>query len=538
MRKPNPDSVNHIANLLRAGNASRRDVLRAAACLAAAAMVAPIASAQVPGLLRTRFVSDPFKIGVGSGYPRPDRVTLWTRLAPLPLDPAGGMQPENVDVHWELARDEGFGQIVASGRVRAVPELGHSVHAEASGLAPGTWYWYRFRAGEAVSPVGRTRTADAADADVRRLKLAVASCQHFAQGWFNAYRHMAEENLDLVLFVGDYIYEDSWGDDLVRRHAGDLLHALPQYRQRHAQYRSDPDLMRMHASVPWLVTWDDHEVDNDYAGDRSEHLDPGFLRRRAAGYQAYFEHMPLPPARRPTGDSMPLYSSHDFGRLARICMLDNRQYRSPQACADPYKRGGSTDVLPANCAELRDPTRTLLGREQEAWLQSRMVDSRQRWNIYGQQTLLAPFGTPRDDGSVSVWTDGWDGYPLAREQVLEGFARHRVSNPIILGGDLHASVVANVHRGDARSKIIASEFCGTSISAQGSPDRITAARAAQNPHVRFADASRRGYLTCEFTPNRMTAEIRTVDSVKRPTSVVETQRRFIVEDGNPAIQDA
>lgn len=295
MFTPDERSIHALANRLHREQASRRSVLRAASTLAAAAWLSPTVLAQAPPP-RIRFKADPFSLGVASGYPQADRIALWTRLAPAPLDPDGGMQPENVDVSWEVSRDEGFGDIVASGRVRAVPELAHSVHAEATGLAPGRWYFYRFRSGEAVSPTGRTRTADAANVMPPRLKLAVASCQHYEQGWFSAYSHLLDENLDVMLFVGDYIYENSWGDDLVRRHVGDLLMTLPDYRARHAQYRLDPDLQRMHGAVPWLLAWDDHEVDNDYAADQSEHLDPQFLIRRAAAYQAYFEHMPLPRA--------------------------------------------------------------------------------------------------------------------------------------------------------------------------------------------------------------------------------------------------
>jgi alkaline phosphatase D len=535
--RPDPTTIT-LANRLRAAGASRRAVLRAAMALAAGAF-APGLAAQAPPRPRIRFTGDPFTLGVASGYPRPDRVSLWTRLAPAPLEPAGGMPVERVDVEWEVASDERFAQVVARGRVRAVPDTAHSVHAEATGLAPGRWYHYRFRSGDAVSPTGRTRTADAPDADVRRLKLAIGSCQHFEQGWFSAYRHLADENLDLMLFLGDYIYEAGWGDDLVRRHATGTAFTLPAYRVLHAQYKTDPDLQRLHGQVPWLLAWDDHEVDNDYAADRSEHLDPAFLARRAAGYQAYFEHMALPRELWPHGPDMRLYAHADFGRLARIAMLDDRQYRSPQACPDPYKRGGSTDVIPADCPEVLDPSRTLLGREQEAWLEARLAESGRTWNVIGQQTLMARFPTPREGGGESVWTDGWDGYPHAREQVLAALERHRVPNPVVLGGDLHATVVADIHRTeDPRSPIVASEFVGTSISAQGS-DRVTnPARLARNPHVHFADATRRGYVTCEFTPRRLDVAERVLDTVKSPTSRVETRNRFVVEAGRPGVKRA
>jgi len=535
--RPKPSTID-LANRLRAAKASRRTVLRAAMGLAAAAL-APSVAAQAPPRPRVRFRADPFTLGVASGYPRPDGVSLWTRLAPSPLEPSGGMEVERVDVDWEVATDEAFGRIVAQGRVRAVPETAHSVHAQATGLSPGRWYFYRFRSGDAVSPIGRTRTADAPDADVRRLKLAIASCQHYEQGWFSAYRHLADENLDVMLFLGDYIYEASWGDDLVRRHVGGTAFTLPEYRALHAQYKTDRDLKRLHGQVPWLLTWDDHEVDNDYAADQSEHLDPNFLARRAAAYQAYFEHMPLPREHWPHGPDMRLYSHTDFGRLARIFMLDTRQYRSPQACPDPYKRGGSTDVTIAGCPEVMDPSRTLLGRAQEEWLDARLRDSGRLWNIIGQQALMTRYPTPREGGIETVFTDGWDGYPHAREQVLAALERHRVSNPVVLGGDLHATVVADIHRtADPRSPIVASEFCGTSISAQGSDRSANPARVAHNPHVHFADSTRRGYVTCEFTPRRLDVAERVLDTVKSPQSRVETRNRFVVESGRPGVKRA
>ena len=530
-------SIIALGNRLRAQGASRRQVLQAAMALAGAAFAPGIAAQAPPPPPRVRFQGYPFTLGVGSGYPRPDRVALWTRLAPAPLDPAGGMQVERVEVTWEVATDENFTKVVASGRVRAVPETAHSVHAEALGLAPGRWYFYRFRSGDAVSPTGRTRTADGPDADVRRLKLAIGSCQHYEQGWFSAYRHLADENLDVMIFLGDYIYEASWGDDLVRRHAVGTAFTLPAYRVLHAQYKTDPDLQRLHGQVPWLVTWDDHEVDNDYAADRSEHLDPNFLARRAAGYQAYFEHMPLPRELWPYGPDLRLYTHADFGRLARIVMLDTRQYRSPQVCPSAFVRGGSTDVTVADCPELLDPTRTLLGKAQEQWLKETLTESRRRWNVIAQQSIMTHFAAPRDDGVETFWTEAWDGYPHAREQVLSTLEDHRVSNPVVLGGDLHATVIADIHRrDDPKSPIIASEFCGTSISSQGSNRATNPARLARNPHVHFADSSRRGYITCEFTPARLEVNERVLDTVKAPSSGVETRKHFVVEAGQPGVK--
>ncbi|HEY7070408.1 MAG TPA: alkaline phosphatase D family protein, partial [Acidimicrobiales bacterium] len=240
---------------------------------------------------RPRFVGYPFTLGVASGAPTPESVVLWTRLAPEPLA-GGGVSEASVVVRWEVATDDAFRRVVRSGTVDTLAGQGHAVHVLAEGLQANRWHWYRFMAGDDMSPVGRTRTLPASGANPTRLRLAYGSCQQFEQGYYAAHRHIVDEDVDLMVFLGDYIYESSWGVNLVRRHAGGEPRTLAEYRNRHAQYKTDPDLQALHAQVPWLVVWDDHEVDNDYADWRSEDLDPQFIARRAAAYQAYFEHMP------------------------------------------------------------------------------------------------------------------------------------------------------------------------------------------------------------------------------------------------------
>src|SRR5687767_4553187 len=229
----------------------RRYILRAAAALASSVLLAPIAAAVRP---KPRFSAYPFTLGVASGSPRAHSVVLWTRLAPEPLA-GGGMPPESIELRWELASDAQFHEVVRKGSERAVPELAHSVRVEVGDLAPARWYWYRFMAGDAVSPTGRTRTAPAPGASPPRLAFAFASCQQYEQGYYGAYRHMAREDLDLVVFLGDYIYESSWGREHVRKHVTPEPYTLADYRIRYAQYKSDEDLQRMHALAPWLVTW-------------------------------------------------------------------------------------------------------------------------------------------------------------------------------------------------------------------------------------------------------------------------------------------
>ena len=527
-----PTSVPQLSTAVprRAPAVSRRHFLRGAVALTTASLVAPTRRHLAPA--QVRFTGYPFTLGVASGCPQPDSVVLWTRLAPKPLN-GGGMEPGRVEVQWEIARDEHFQVLVQKGSVWTAQELGHSVHAEVHGLEPGRWYWYRFMVRDEVSPVGRTRTAPAVAAPLARFRLAVASCQHYEQGYFSAYRHMAEEDLDLVVFVGDYIYESSWGDHLVRRHTGLEPTTLVEYRNRYAQYRTDPDLQRLHALVPWLVTWDDHEVDNDYAGEQSEHLDPQFLVRRAAAYQAYYEHMPLPDSARPRGPHLRLYDRYPFGSLLQIAMLDDRQYRSPQVCPRPGM-GGSTVVQPARCPELRDPPRTLLGAEQERWLLDTLRTSQARWNVLAQQTVMAQLdGEPGPE--QAFWTDSWDGYPAARARVLGFLAQQRPANPLVLGGDVHSFWVCDLKPDfdDPQSPVVATEVCGTSITAQSVPQARVDAVRADNPHVTFANSEKRGYVSLDLTPERCQVHLRVLDSEKTRASQLATLAAFVVENGRP-----
>src|SRR5687768_5684522 len=247
----------------------RRDFLADLARAAAMAVVVPNAWRVTP---RPRFADDPFQLGIASGDPTSTGGVLWTRLAPRPLEPEGGMEGVRVAVTWEVAGDDQFRQVVRQGGSTAVPELGYSIHAEVDGLAPDRWYHYRFRTSDAVSPVGRLRTAPSAGA-ATPLRLGVASCQHWEQGLFTALGHMSREELDLIAHLGDYIYETAGFPDRVRRHVGLEIRTLDDYRRRYAQYKTDPLLQAAHARCPWIVTWDDHEVDNNYAGLLGENED-------------------------------------------------------------------------------------------------------------------------------------------------------------------------------------------------------------------------------------------------------------------------
>jgi alkaline phosphatase D len=512
------------------------DAARLAAALTAAGpTVLRAAPSNAPGY--------PFSLGVASGAPLPDSVVLWTRILPDPLD-ADSAPRLAVPLRWEVAEDERFRRIAAKGGAIATPELAHSVRVNVTGLQPGRWYWYRFMLGDAVSPVGRTRTAPVSGSMPDMLKLAVASCQHWEFGSYAAHRYIAESHPDLVAFLGDYIYE--WG-------AFQLQHPqravrqnesfdLASYRQRYAQYKTDPDLQAAHLAAPWIVTWDDHEVANDYAADRDEWASATFAARRAAAYQAFYEHMPLrlPPPR--SFASVRMFQRYDWGRLARFHVLDDRQYRAVQAC--PGKRlGGSNSVGPRACPSLLDPSRTMLGMEQEAWLQEGLASSKARWNILAQQTLMAqstqvPIVEP--DGG-RFWTDGWDGYPVARRRLLDTLVSSRASNPLVLGGDVHTFYASELRPDFSRpvskdNPLIATEFVGTSITSSSRPQQRTAQYVAMNPHIRYGRSDKRGYMLMEVTPKETRTRFMGLDEVRDPKTSQRELAAFRVADGKAGVE--
>jgi alkaline phosphatase D len=477
------------------------------------------------------FQPSAFPLGVASGDPTSDGVVLWTRLALDPLN-GGGMPPEDVEVVWEVARDEGMADVVQRGTSVAREALGHSVHVEVDGLEPGRWYWYRFRAGADESTVGRTRTLPAAGARAERLRFAFASCQHYEQGYYTAYRHMAEDDLDLVFHLGDYIYEYEGRDGRVRRHTGDEIELVDDYRNRYALYRSDPDLQAAHAAFPWVVTWDDHEVDNNYANLVSEEEGlPAelFRRRRAAAYQAYYEHMPLRRSSLPDGPDLQLYRAFAWGDLASFHVLDTRQYRTDQPCGDG--RGV--------CDGVYDPAATPLGETQERWLMDGLDGSTARWSVIPQQIMMARVDyAPGDDESYAL--DMWGGYEVARRRLMEFLATRRPANPVVLTGDIHSNWVNDlkVDYRDPAAPVVGTELVVTSISSGGDGEDTrdsTAALLAENPQVRFFNAQR-GYVRCDVTPDRCRADYQVVEYVTRPGSPISTRASFLVEDGRPGAQ--
>jgi alkaline phosphatase D len=491
---------------------------------------------------RARFSSDPFKLGVASGYPTPEGIVLWTRLVGDPLQPDGGLDPAPIPVRWEIAHDERFSSIAAAGTAEALPEWAHSVHVDVHRLEPARPYWYRFTAGDAQSPVARTRTAPAPNATVEKLKFAFASCQQYEQGYYGAYRHVVADSPDLIAFLGDYIYESSWGKEHVRKHDRPAEPmTLDDYRARHAHYKTDPDLQAAHAACPWILTWDDHEVDNDYADDLPEFRMPKeqFLARRAAAYRAYYEHMPLPARMRPEGPHMRIYTQLGWGALARFYLLDDRQYRSYHACRRLWRPGEGKTVDIAECTALENPNRSILGRAQERWLEGALGDSRAAWNVLAQQTRVAQFDELPGPGR-RAWTDSWDGYPAARKRLLDFLSGRRIANPVAIGGDVHSFNVADLKRDfdDPASPVVASEIVGTSITSEGWAQENYDRFLPDNPHVKLLDSRHRGYVRVEVTPRAMRADLRAMESVQTRDARCNTLATFVVEDGKPGPQRA
>jgi alkaline phosphatase D len=514
---------------------SRRTVLRAGAVLLAAPALSRCASLGQAG-------PNPFTLGVASGEPAPDGFVLWTRLAPEPLSPdperPGGMAPSPVAVEWEVAEDESMRRIVRRGTIEALAGDAHSVHVEVGGLGAARPYWYRFRAAGHESAIGRALTAPPPGARAGRLRFAFASCANWQVGYFAAYRRLAEEQPDLVLFLGDYIYEYIERRRPVLRAHSDGVEAtdLRTYRNRYAQYKTDPALQAAHAAAPALVTWDDHEVQNDYANRWSQDLaDPqAFLRRRAAAYQAFWEHMPLRPSTRPRGPDERIYREFRWGDLARFWMLDERQYRSRPACYGPPFGGGRL-VSDRACPERRDPARTMLGSAQERWLEAGLRPGIARWNLIAQGVMMASLAQQTKEGERGYWTDGWDGYPAARSRLLRQLAESRADNPVVLSGDIH-SFWANDLRLDFEaqsSPTVATEFVCTSITSTPPPYDEFKRFADASPWTRYFESRWRGYVTAELTMDRMSVAFRAISDREDPNATVSTLKRFVVEDRRP-----
>lgn len=511
----------------------------ATGAVALTASSAPAVAEYRPSVAAKPSRTDPFALGVASGDPLPDGFVIWTRLAPSPLaeNGKGGMSDHAYPVSWQVATDERFRRVVDRGVVPARPQWGHSVHVEVNGLRPGGEYFYRFKVGRWTSPVGRAITAPARHADVAALSLAIASCSQFEHGLFTAYRRLAEDQPDLVVHLGDYVYEYAKDDYVidggnVRDHRGPETESLATYRLRHAQYKTDADLQAAHAAAPWLVVWDDHEVDNNWAGEVYENPEipqPRFAKRRAAAAKAYYENMPLRRTSVPRGLDIQLYRRLQWGRLANFHLLDTRQYRDDQGCDDGYK----------DCPDTERPERSLPGMEQEKWLIDGFRKSRARWDLISQQVFFGRRdSTASENAPVSM--DAWDGYPASQKRITQGWVDAKVRNPVVLTGDVHAHWASDLYLDyDGPERPVGAELVTSSITSGGNGyDEPNGHHPWMdwNPNIKFW-TNLRGYIRANVTKDSMTAEFRCVSQVSVPGAQAFTRSTFKIDDGTPGLRE-
>lgn len=508
---------------------SRRGVLGVGALLAAS-----------PVILRAQqlFAAYPFRLGVAAGDPAPDGFVIWTRLAPEPLARHGGMPMAPVEVEWEVARDERMRDTAARGTALARPELAHAVHVEVEGLEPGRPYWYRFSIGRERSLRGRARTLPAPGASIDRLRFAVAGCQHYEDGLYTAYRHLAEEEPEFVFHYGDYIYEyrsspipigwDGRPRPFVRAHEGQHLYDIADYRQRYAQYKTDPDLQAAHAAAAWFSTFDDHEVDNNWVGltDQQETPLETFALRRAMALQAWYEHMPVRRSSLPGSNRVVAYRRATFGDLLDLHVLDTRSYRSDQPCDDGFK---------TVCDGVRDPQASVLGEAQERWLFANLDQRRARWNALAQQVMMMPLDRRTDDKLEEIRNmDSWGAYDAPRERLL----RHlKGKNAVVLTGDEHQTFAGELRMNSGEGEAAAVELVTTSISSggDGADTRAGADRIlARNPYLKFT-GDRRGYTLCDVTPQSWESAFKIVRSVTTPDAPIDTLARATIAADEPAL---
>jgi alkaline phosphatase D len=480
----------------------------------------------------------PFKLGVASGDPLPNSIVIWTRLAPNPLavDGLGGMPAGDVPVGWQVATDSLMRNLVAWGTATAPQRLGYSVHVEVNGLQPGRPYYYRFTYRGDESPIGRSITAPALGTYLNQLNFAFACCQDWASGFYNAHYYMAKENLDFVLHLGDYIYDtpiSSWGgrrQTYVPSVFGSQAKTLAQYRLRYSLYKTDPDLQEVHRRFPFVCVWDDHEVENDYAGPYLQY-GASSLTRRAAAYQAFYENLPLRAMSIPAGPDMRIYRRLTFGDLVTFNVLDTRQYRSGHPCG--VGEG-------PRCADAYSPSTTILGDTQENWLADGLSTSGTRWNVVAQQVLMAQL-----DHDLSsrqrFWLDAWDPYVQDRQRLMNLFSQMKASNPVVLSGDWHSTFASNLKLDfdNEKSPNVATEFSAPSMTS-GGDDRpygpYYTPMLPANPHIKYFEGDKRGYFRVNLSRSTWQSDVRFVTRVESLSASVTTGASFAIQNGVPGLQ--
>ncbi|MBF6354381.1 alkaline phosphatase D family protein [Nocardia higoensis] len=524
---------------------ARRTLLKGGVAAVAVTAVAAAPHARASGPI--------FRHGVASGDPLPTGVIIWTRVTLSDDAAPGSGEGEPAAVYWEVADDEEFTRIVASGAVVTSADTDHTVKIDVSGLDPAHDYVYRFTAFGQHSPIGRTRTAPAADSSPERLRLGVVSCANWEAGAFGAYRRLAERgDLDAVVHLGDYLYEYAHGEYGTGLRAHDPVHeivTLSDYRTRHGQYKTDPDLMALHARVPFVCTWDDHEsADNSWSGGAGNHqpaVEGAWVDRRAASARAYLEWMPVRADS--SGEQVKIYRRLRFGDLAELSMLDLRSYRDEEVVPGAQWRG------------VDDPERTITGHAQLEWLTAGLVSAPVQWKLVGNSVMIAPLlfppldpsttqaltsvlGIPREGAPANA--DQWDGYTADRRRLFEAITADEVDNVIFLTGDIHSSWAADlpVTAADSNGPSAGAEFVVPSVTSAsigdllGAPPRTAAvsvetAIAAVNPHLRYVELESHGYGVLDVTRERTQMDWFYLANVADPASPVRHGASFAVPSG-------
>jgi alkaline phosphatase D len=518
---------------------SRRTFLGTATATAAATGAA--LGSGVVGAATDSSTSELFQHGVASGDPLGDRVILWTRVTRSDNSP--------FPVRWVIASDPDLRKIVNQGVVTALADRDHTVKVDALGLSPGRTYYYRFDAVGQESPVGRTRTLP--EYTVSRLRFAVVSCSNLPFGYFNAYGRVAERSdLDAVLHLGDYFYEYAPneygnGEEFGRVHEPPReIVSLSDYRTRHAQYKTDVDLQEAHRQHPWICIWDDHESTNNSWRDGAQNHNPelgegDWSTRREVAIRAYHEWLPI--REQPSANGPFIYRSFRFGQLADLIMLDTRLHGRSQQIDDPKDSAG-----------LADPSRTILGGDQQAWLAEQLRTSKRQgttWRLLGQQLM---FGQLLGDDGVLLNTDQWDGYPASRAAILDQLAAERIDNMVVLTGDIHTAWAMDIAPDPMSSAYDAStgrgslavELVTTSVTSPGPQGEATALQEREQvimdtrPHIHYVNLREHGYLLLDIDAEHTRGEFWYVDSIVEHGGGERLGAAYVTEQGaNHLIND-
>jgi alkaline phosphatase D len=516
---------------------SRRELLVAGGA-GALTLAAPINYAALARASRLPMAKGAkFAHGVASGYPSQKGITLWTRVSDL---------TKSAQLTLEVATDKHFRKVVDTQKVKADSKRDFTVHAQVKKLKAGTEYFYRFDAGDKSSKVGQFRTLPPSNSK-DPVRIGVLSCQSYDAGYYNAQAALAKEkDLDLILCLGDYIYERHYYDgppDRVDRTGangdGDVQ-TLAEYRAKYRLGQSDKNLQAMHAAYPFVSVWDDHEVEDNYAGTHPDSAEPDeslenngvprrvpFGERRSNGYKAFFEAMPRMQTR---GDPTAIYGSMPIGGLVELFFTDQRQYRDQQPCNDVQLQG---------CPDDNTPGRTMLGSAQKTWFKGAVPKSKAAWKLWASEVMLMSLQTAPGNNANH---DQWDGYGAERQEILDSFVAAGVQNFAALTGDIHTFFAGDLYTTGVQSGTkVGVELVGGSATSFGLPEETgipsatLTALAPADPHIKYFDFDHRGYMVVEATKSELNAEFKAVDALTKGAKPVSL-KKFRVASGDPTLQ--